>query len=333
MNSDTPRRDVALRDTPLPAGPARIGQSTSIEQARAAAEVHARVVVAQQVPRSVTRAGANMREACEQRRLAERAFYRYSRGGQQVTGPTVHLARELARCWGNVDYGLTELDRDDTAGVSQMLAYAWDLETNARSVLTVFVPHLRDKKSGAERLTDVRDIYENNANQGARRLREVILAILPAWFVEEAKDNCMKTLQSDGTGKTMAQQAADLVANFLRLGVTRAQLEAKQGRKADDWTPLDLAALRVVGKSIDRGETTVGEEFTADQVTAADIREQAAAAAPVDQPKPDSDETPAARGRGRRVAGDPTRSETGWPEVAQPPAGQADGVTTGGSDA
>src|SRR5690606_21535873 len=88
-------------------------QATQVEQARAVAETQAAVLVAQNIPRSLSRAVQDMTETCQQKALAERAFYRYSRGGAPVTGPTIHLARELARCWGNVTYGISELSRDD----------------------------------------------------------------------------------------------------------------------------------------------------------------------------------------------------------------------------
>ena len=55
-----------------------------------------------------------MTDACKQPALADRAFFRYSRGGGAITGPSIHLARELARALGKVQYGITELRRDDS---------------------------------------------------------------------------------------------------------------------------------------------------------------------------------------------------------------------------
>src|SRR5690606_30100368 len=154
---------------PAPA-PERIGQGTAVEQSRAAAEVQAAVVVAQQCPRNVPAAIAEMEQVCTQRTMAERAFYSFPRSGSTVSGPTVHLARELARCWGNVQYGLIEMRRDDAYGESEMQAYAWDVQKNNRVSNTFIVPHRRDTRNGTQKLTDMRDIYENNANQGARRV-------------------------------------------------------------------------------------------------------------------------------------------------------------------
>jgi hypothetical protein len=172
-----------------PTSVSRTGQATAIEQSRAAAEVYASVLAAKQCPRDEQYAIRSMQQACQMTELAERAFFRFSRGGSQVTGATVHLARELARCWGNVDYGVSELRRDDDDGESEMKAYAWDLETNSRSSHTFIVKHVRDKRGGPERLTDMRDIYENNANNGARRVREAIFAVLPLWLNEQAQEH------------------------------------------------------------------------------------------------------------------------------------------------
>ncbi|WP_210637166.1 hypothetical protein [Streptomyces sp. GESEQ-13] len=257
---------------PIPSttAPARIGQGTAVEQSRAAAEVQAAVVVAQQCPRNIQAAVAEMRESCKQQGLAERAFFRYSRGGSTVTGPSVHLARELARVWGNVQYGLVEMRRDDDYGQSEMQAFAWDVQTNSRNSSTFIVPHRRDTKSGSKQLTDMRDIYENNANNGARRVREAIFAILPPWFVEEAKELCNQTLR-DGGGKPLAQRIADAIKVFEGLGVTADRIEARFDRESSKWTEHDVAQLLVIFKSIQRGEVTVEDEFPAPRVSAEEL--------------------------------------------------------------
>jgi hypothetical protein len=239
---------------------ATIGQATAVEQARAEAEVKAAVVVAQQCPRNVAVARQSMIESCEQKELAERAFFRYSRAGNRITGPTVHLARELARCWGNVQYGIAELRRDDIAGESEMMAFAWDVQTNTRSATTFIVPHVRDRQGGGVRLTETRDIYENNANMGARRVREAIFAILPPWFTEQAKAVCNKTIEA-GDGTPVEERIAKAIDAFGKAGITKRQLEDKVGLRADKWTARDVAALEVVFRSLVSGESTRDEEF------------------------------------------------------------------------
>lgn len=262
MNQPATTAD-AVRPAPAPG---RVGQGTAVEQSRAVAQVQAAVLVAQANPRSLSVARTEMQQSCGMMALAERAFYRFSRGGSTVQGPTVHLARELARCWGNLDYGIVELRRDDDYGQSEMLAFAWDLQTNARSSNTFIVPHLRDKRSGPERLVDARDIYENNANMGARRLREAIYSILPPWFVEEARDLCGATLRK-GDGREIEDRIAGAIRAFEAIGVTAGRLEQKLGRPSDRWTVHDIAQLLVTHRSIERGEVAIDEEFPAPRVT------------------------------------------------------------------
>lgn len=286
MSSVTPFESAAK-------APARgAGQATLVEQSRAVAEVQAAVVVAHNNPRSAAKALSEMREVCGIPELAERAFFRFNRGGGAVSGETVHLARELARIWGNVTYGLAEMVRDDAKGQSEMMAFAWDLQTNARSQTTFIVPHVRDTKGGGKPLTETRDIYENNANMGARRLREMIFAVLPVWFREEAAALCRKTLE-DGGGKPLVQRIADCVAAFGSIGVTAEQLAKKIGRSSvDALTAEDVATLGVVFKSIKRSEVSRDDEFPreaaalpasgGDGFEAASTGQAAVAAPPVD---------------------------------------------------
>lgn len=267
--------------------PSRIGQATAVEQSRAIAEVQAMVVVAQQMPRDIERAVREMKRSCSRRALAEKAFYRFPRGGKQVTGESIVLAKELARCWGNIDYGLAELRRDDFGGESEMMAFAWDLETNTRPRTTFIVPHVRTGSSA--RLTDVRDVYENNANNGNRRMREMIFSLMPPWFIEDAKALCYETLANDQRdGATVAERAAKAVERFGRIGVRPAQLVQKLGAPQSSWSPADLAHLAVIFTSIERGETTKEDEFggTSATIAPADL-------APPKSPSPAGTETPA----------------------------------------
>jgi hypothetical protein len=251
---------VELRPVATP----RVGQATAVEQSRAVAEVQAAVIVAQQCPRSVPAAIVAMEEACAQVELAARAFFSYPRAGETVNGPSVHLARELARCWGNIQHGITELARDDMRGESEMQAWAWDVQTNTRSSNTFLVPHKRDTKKGVKDLTDMRDIYENNANNGARRLREAIFSVLPAWYSARAQNLCQQTIESGG-GRPLAVRIADALKAFERYRVSPARMAAKFGHDGiDELTASDVAQLGVIYDSLKQGTVTVDDEFPAE---------------------------------------------------------------------
>jgi hypothetical protein len=258
-----------IAQPPVPA-PSHVGQATAIEQSRAVAEVQAAVVVAQQRPRNIDGALDEMRRSCAQKRLAERAFYAFPRAGETISGASVYLARELARVWGNIQYGIHELRRDDAGGYSEMQAWAWDLQTNTRTASTFVVPHKRDTRNGVKVLTDMRDIYESNANAGARRVRECIFAVLPPWFTGEAEELCSSTL-SAGSPEELAEKIDKAVAAYERRGVSLGRLERKLGRPRDRWAGREFAHLDVLFGSLKRNEITIDEAFEPERVTAAEI--------------------------------------------------------------
>lgn len=146
---------------------------TEMMISRQAQEVQAAMVIAKKFPRDEYEATEKIKRTCQRSTLAEQAIYSYPRGGQNVSGPSIRLAEALAQNWGNIDYGIIELEQKD--GKSEMMAYAWDLESNTRVTKIFGVEHKRDTKKGSYVLTDSRDIYEATANFGARRMRACIL--------------------------------------------------------------------------------------------------------------------------------------------------------------
>lgn len=263
------------------AQPERLGQATAVEQSRAVAEVQGAILVAQRCPRNVNAAVSEMESSCNQKGLADRAFYAVPRAGGTVNGATVHLARELARVWGNVQYGVSEMRRDDMHGQSEMKAFAWDVQTNTRVETTFVVPHIRDTKSGAKKLTSMDDIYMSNANAGARRVRECIFSILPPWFVEQAKENCQKTLEHGG-GVPLPKRISVMIKTFEELDVSVDQLEQRVGKPNTKWTARDLAQLTTIGGSLRRGEIERDEAFPPQRLSADDL---GAAPDPAEKPK------------------------------------------------
>lgn len=292
MNQLVSRDDLMRQARGMPAS-----QATSIEQSRAVAEVQAAFAMAAHRPRDEMFALEMAKQSCRMMSVAEQAFYKFSRGGSSVRGETIHLARELARCWGNITYSVMELARDDAKAESEMMAFAIDLQTNASCRLSFIVPHKRDKRGGAEVLTDLRDIYENNMNQGARRLRECIFAVLPRWLIDAAADECMQTLKGGEDQRPLPVRLAEMVEAFAALGVGKDRIEAKVGQIAN-LTALDLANLTISYRSIKRGEVSAEDEFprVAHEEAAEGLREMKAqqgkrdAATGTAQPAPKADE-------------------------------------------
>lgn len=236
-----------------------INQGTvAIEASRAIAEAQGKLVIAKRFPRDEIQSYARAMQACQRAGVAEKAFYSYNRGGSVVMGPTIRFAEELARCWGNIDYGIKELSQDN--GKSEMQAYAWDLETNAMSVQNFTNPHIREVKGVQKPLTSQRDIYEINANMGARRLRARILAILPSDLVDAAIAECRKTLAGNND-IPLIDRIKNMVTDFNKIGVTQEQIETRLGRKAETMTADDMVDFAGIYNAIKNGESKVSEWF------------------------------------------------------------------------
>lgn len=265
-----------------PAAPApdRLGQGTAVEQSRAVAVVQAQVLVAWQRPRDPQQARTRMLEACSHLELADDAFYAYPRGGETVTGMTVVAAVELATCWGNIDYGLTEMRRDDVYGQSEMLAFAWDMETNVRHAHTFIVQHVRSTRNGISKLTEPRDIYEQNTNDGSRRMRESIFKTLPRWYRAEAEKALKATLFKE-IGAESVQEGREKAVHFYRaeFGLRRDQLEQKLRKPMDKWKADDLIQLRILSNSLKRRDIRSDDAFPSATVTAEELAEDAQAPA------------------------------------------------------
>lgn len=214
-------------------------------------EVKAMVFMAKQFPRDENAALQRILKSCERVSLAEKATYEYPRGKEKVNGPSIRLAEAIAQSWGNLDYGVIELERAN--GESTMMAYAWDLETNVRDRRVFSVPHFRDTKSGGYRLTDARDIYEITANMGARRLRACILGVIPGDVVEAATDKCQETMVAS-LGDKLEETIKKMIAAFEKeYKVTKAMLEKLIGCKAEAFSAKDIVRLRSVFASIKEG--------------------------------------------------------------------------------
>ena len=234
----------------------------AVEQARAVAQVAAAVQVAQRFPRDMDRVRAELDEACSHIELATAAFWALPNRGQ---GLSVHLARELAVIWGNVDHGVHELRRDDTRGMSEVQAFCWDMERNSRNTRTFQVPHQIMKKINGRQtrvpIDDLQDVYRNNQNVGARAYRECVFATLPRWVADRA-ERLLREVLNNGGGKPLDERKREALAWFAReCRVTREQLETRVGRPVEQWTAEDVAQLQVVSVSISRGETTAAEQF------------------------------------------------------------------------
>lgn len=233
--------------------PVKPEKSTTTEMmvGRQAQEVQMAMFVAKQFPRDLFAAFNNIMKACERKILAEQAVYEFPRGGQKVSGPSIRLAEVLAQNWGNIDFGVIELEQK--AGVSKAMSYAWDLETNVRQTKIFDVKHERKAKGSISKLDDPRDIYELVANNGARRLRACILGVIPGDVVDAAVEKCKQTM-ANGNKEPLADRIRTMIVMFEKdHQVNQSMLEKFIGCKADAFSEQDIVRLKSVYRSLRDG--------------------------------------------------------------------------------
>jgi len=231
---------------------------------RAIAEVQAAITIAKQFPRDESEAREKILIASARPSLAERAIYTYKKGETEVTGLTIRMAEEIARSWGNIDYGWACIEQ--RLDESTVETFARDLETNNRRSIKFQVSHRRFTKKGNYLMTDPRDIYETQANQAARRMRACVLGLIPGDILDDARDQCDKTMHD--TVEITPETIKALVAAFSALKVTQKQLEKRIQRKIESIQPAQVVQLRKIYNSIKDGMSDRSSWFD-DEATAA----------------------------------------------------------------
>ncbi|KAG0015370.1 hypothetical protein BGZ81_011714 [Podila clonocystis] len=215
------------------------------------------MMIARMNPRDPIIAMDRILNACARPSLADAAVYTYAKGGSDVSGPSIRLAEAMAQVWGNMQFGIRELDQAN--GESTVQAYAWDVETNTRREITFQVPHLRYTRKGSYKLEDPREIYELVANQGARRLRACILAVIPGDVTEAAVAQCEATMRTRANASPEAMQK--MVAAFESFSVTKEQIEKRIQRRLDAIQPAQVVSLKKIYASLRDGMSNPADWF------------------------------------------------------------------------
>ena len=237
-----------------------VASLTNDRVASAIASIQAQVFMAKSFPRNREAALNHIEAECRRITLADKAAYRYQRGGTDIHGASINLLRAISQCWGNMESGIKVLERVNGTGgrpgYSKIQAYAIDFETNVRKVREFTVSHTTQK---GRPLTEDRDIYECEANAGSRRERACLEAIIPTDVVDWALDLCTQT----SVAYYKDHMDINAMVNSFRseFGVTQAQLEAFAGRKITAIDTTIYVRLREIYKALKDGVAIVDDFF------------------------------------------------------------------------
>jgi hypothetical protein len=223
-------------------------------------EIQSAITIAKRFPRNEDQAFAKLMRAASRSSFAEDAAYQFPRGNVQVEGPSVNLAREAARVWGNIRYGLDVIRDDDDS--RQIRGWGWDMETNVRvSMEDDFAKLIQRKQKGGGTVwvkPDERDLRELTNRRGAILVRNALLQLLPKDLIEDAMDKCKATLREKAAQDPDAARKRIILA-FGELNITPEMLEQKLGHPLGQASPAEIAELRSIYKSIADGNSTWAE--------------------------------------------------------------------------
>ena len=205
----------------------------SAEMQRATAEVQAAFTVAFKNPRDETKARYSLDKTVERVAFAESAFYSYPRGRTEIFGPSINLAREIARLWGNFSYGYRIVH--DTEEERTLEGYAWDMQSNTRvasqaSFKKLMQRRVSDGKGGyfkgadGKYLTkwippDERDLRELTERHAAIQMRNCILKLTPRDVVDYLTEKAREVVKKGISTKSIKQIRVDVVKTFESLGI------------------------------------------------------------------------------------------------------------------
>lgn len=247
-------------------------RSADRESESARAMIESRLTIAQKFPRDVETAFGDLMRSCDRKAFADKVEYSFKRGrkldetsGQwvdnYVTGPTVDLAREAARCWGHIDYGF-EIVNDDREW-RHIKAYAHDLQTNTRVTCDDSFRKLVQRKNKEVKNTEwvtpnERDLRELTNRYAALAVRNCILQLLPKDLIDDARGKAKATLRNDVT-ENIETHRKKIIMAFGELGISAKSLQEYLGHPLSEATADEIVELRAVWKSIHDGNSNWAE--------------------------------------------------------------------------
>ena len=102
------------------------GAAQAMATTRQAQEVQAAMIVAKRFPRNEEQSMDRILNACTRQSLAESAIYSYTRGGQEITGPSIRLAECIAQNRADLETLLGEAEYvPDYEGEKLVLRKGW----------------------------------------------------------------------------------------------------------------------------------------------------------------------------------------------------------------
>lgn len=222
------------------------------------ATIDMQITTAKAYPRNIKRATENaIAIVTLDKDTAATCTYSVPRSGKVITGPSIHLAKILAQCWGNMRIEAKVISIDDKTSTSQGIAF--DLENN----LAIKVEVKRSIMTKSGRMNDDMIVVTGNAGNSIA-LRNAILGVIPRSIVDKVQNEAKSLLIGDVSDKTKMIARRKQIFDALRdtYSLTEKEILSAIGKAAiDHVTADDLVVLIGIGQAIKDGDTTIEYAF------------------------------------------------------------------------
>lgn len=231
------------------------------------AEMKAVVLMAKQFPRNDKIVWAALAKACGRKSFAAIVDYSYPRGSGMITGGSVNLAREAAKLYTNVRWGLSILKEDDDSVTLE--GWCWDVENNVRASFQDTFKKLIERKhyeNGQQVGTkwivpNERDLRELKMRRGAIITRNAIFNVLPKDYIDDARAIAKQTLKSEI--KDPEGEIKHLIVSLQKYRITVEMINGYLGH--DDWDLDDIVTMNGIINALDDGTAKKDDYFPRDK--------------------------------------------------------------------
>ena len=237
----------------LQVDPSGIQQMDSIERAN----VDIQVSTAKMYPRDLKRSLNNaIAIVTMDKETAGSCSYALPRGGKPITGPSVHLAKIISQCYGNIRAEAKVVDITDKHIVSR--GTAWDLENN---YAVAFEVRRKITDRNNQRFNDdMITVTGNAANSIA--YRNAVLSIVPKALTDKVYKAAQEVVTGDISNETkliaVRKQAVDYFKN--EWNITEDEVIKLVGKQTlNQIQSKEIQILIGIQQSLKDGDTTVDD--------------------------------------------------------------------------
>ncbi len=221
------------------------------------ANVDSQVATAKQYPRDLVRSINNsIAMATMDYNTAQSCGYALPRGGNPITGPSVHLAKLIVSNWGNIRVEAKVVQITDKQVISR--GTCWDLENN---VATAFeVRRSIVGKNGRRFSDDMITVTGNAANSIA--YRNAVFSVIPKAITDKVYQAAQHFITGDLSDEEKIVARRKKCIDFFKdeYGITEKEVVMLCGKQTVNQIKADQIALLLgITQSLKDGDTTVEE--------------------------------------------------------------------------